>query len=70
MDGSLSGSSVHGILQVRILAWVAMPFSGVSSYPGIEPVSPRSPALTGRFFTTSAAWEVPLIFLILMLVHS
>ena len=27
------GSSVHRILQARILEWVAMPFSGVSSQP-------------------------------------
>ena len=26
-DGSLSGSSVHGILQARILEWAAMPSS-------------------------------------------
>ena len=26
--------------------------------PGIEPVSLESPALTGRFFTTSATWGV------------
>ena len=25
--------------------------------PGIEPVSLMSPALAGRFFTTSATWE-------------
>ena len=31
MDYSLSGSSVHGILQARILEWVAMPsFRGSS----------------------------------------
>ena len=31
MDCSASGSSVHGILQARILEWVAIPFSrGVS----------------------------------------
>ena len=30
-DHSLPGSSVHGILQARILEWVAMPSSGVSS---------------------------------------
>ena len=29
--------------------------------PGIEPVSLASPALAGRFFTTSATWEVPWI---------
>ena len=27
MDGSLPGSSVHGILQARILEWVAIRFS-------------------------------------------
>ena len=27
MDCSLPGSSVHGILQVRMLEWVAIPFS-------------------------------------------
>ena len=32
----------HGILQARILEWVAFPFSRVSFQPGIEP---RSPAL-------------------------
>ena len=30
---------VHGILQVRILKWVAVPFSRGSSQPGIEPRS-------------------------------
>ena len=33
---------VHGILQARILEWVAFPFSGNLPNPGIEP---RSPAL-------------------------
>ena len=33
MDHSLPGSSVHGILQARILEWVAIPFSRVSSQP-------------------------------------
>ena len=31
---------VHGILQTRILEWVAFPFSRGSSNPGIEPMSP------------------------------
>ena len=31
MDCNLSGSSVHGILQTRILEWVAIPFSRGSS---------------------------------------
>ena len=32
-DCSLSGSSVHGILQARMLEWVAIPFSRGSSRP-------------------------------------
>ena len=33
MDCSVSGSSVHGILQAGILEWVAMPSSRGSSRP-------------------------------------
>ena len=33
MDYSLPGSSGHGILQARILEWVAFPFSWGSSQP-------------------------------------
>ena len=33
MDCSLPVSSVHGILQARILEWVAIPFSRGSSWP-------------------------------------
>ena len=33
MDYSLPGSSDHGILQARILEWVAIPFSRASSQP-------------------------------------
>ena len=41
MDCSPPGSSVHGILQARILDWVAMPSSmGGLPDPGIEPRSP------------------------------
>ena len=47
---SLPGSSVHGILQVRILEWVAIPFSRGSSDPGIEP---RSPALRQMLYHLS-----------------
>ena len=42
----------HGILQARILEWVAMPFSRALPNPGIKPVSLTSSALAGRFFTT------------------
>ena len=40
MDCSLPGSSVHGILQARILERVATAFSRGSSQPGIKPSSP------------------------------
>ena len=45
---SLLGSSVHGILQARILEWVAISFSRHLPDAGIEPTSP---ALTAGFFT-------------------
>ena len=40
MDSSLPGFSVYGILQARILEWVAIPFSRGSSDPGIQLGSP------------------------------
>ena len=58
MDCSPPGSSVHGILQARILKWVAVPCYRGSSRPRIEP---KSPALAGGFFTTNATWEALLI---------
>ena len=39
--------------------WSELPFPspGDLSNPGIEPASIMSPALVGRFFTTSTTWE-------------
>ena len=37
--------TVHGILQARILEWVAFPFSKDLPNPGIKPMSLTSPAL-------------------------
>ena len=51
------GSSVHGILQARILERAAIPPSGDLRDPGIEPMSLRSPALAGGFFIASTIWE-------------
>ena len=34
------GYTVHGILQARVLEWVALPFSRDLPNPGIEPKSP------------------------------
>ena len=53
---SLQGSSVRGILQARILEWVAISYSRGSSWPRDQIASP---ALAGRFFTTSTTWEAP-----------
>ena len=50
VDYSPPGSSVHGILQARILE-LPHPPPGDLPDPGIEPMSP---ALAGGFFTTSA----------------
>ena len=46
-----------GIVQARILEWVAMPSSMVSSLPRIKPESLMSIVLACMFFTTSAIWE-------------
>ena len=50
MNCNSPGSSVHGMLQARILEWVALPSSrGVPPPPpGIEPSSLKSPALARR----------------------
>ena len=61
MDHSPPGSSDHGILQARILEWVAMPPPGDLPDPAIKPLSLMSLALAGGFFTTSATWEAHLI---------
>ena len=45
VDYSPPGSSVHGLLQARILEWVAVSLSRDLPDPGIEPVSPVAPAL-------------------------
>ena len=50
MDCSWPGSSVHGILQARILEWVAVPSFRGSSPPMDRTMSLTSPALAGRFF--------------------
>ena len=44
MDHILPGSSVHGILQARILEWVTTPSSRDLPNPGIQPASPTASA--------------------------
>ena len=56
MDCSLPGSSVHGILQARILEWLTIPFFRVSSQPRDRI---QVSCITGRFFAiwaTKEAW--------------
>ena len=57
VDCCLPGSSVHGVLQVRMLEYVVMPSSRGSSKPRDQAVSSMSIALAGGFFTTRTTWE-------------
>ena len=57
MDGSPPSSSVHGILQARILEWVVTPSGRGSSQPRDRTTSLISPTLAGGLFATSATWE-------------
>ena len=54
MDYSPSGSSVHEIIQTRILEWVVIPFSRGSSQPRNRT---QVSCVAGRFFTV---WKKPL----------
>ena len=60
MDCSLPGSSVYGILQARIVEWVAMPSSRGSSPPRGRTCVSCISCTAGGFFTTSATWEATL----------
>ena len=51
IDCSLAGSSVHGILQARILDWVAIPFFRGSSQPRDQT---QVSCIAGGFFTVWA----------------
>ena len=57
MDCSLSGSSVHGIFQARVLEWIAISFFRGSSRPRNRT---RVSHIAGRLFTvwaTREAWK-------------
>ena len=56
IDCSLPGSSVHGILQARILEWVAISFSRGSSWPRYRT---QVSCIAGRRFTVWATREIP-----------
>ena len=57
MNCSLPDSSIHGILQARVLEWVAMPSSRRSSQPRNRTCVSYISCTAGEFFTTSATWE-------------
>ena len=52
MNWRLPGSSAHGIIQARILEWVAMTSSKGSSQPKDQTSISCGSCITGRFFTT------------------
>ena len=52
VDCSPLVSSVHGTFHIGILEWVAISFSRESSWPGIKPASPMSPALRVHSLST------------------
>ena len=56
IDCNLPGSSVHGILQARMLEWVAISFSRGSSQPRNRT---QVSYTAGRFFTDWATREAP-----------
>ena len=61
MDYDPPGSSVHGILQARILEWVAIPFSKGSSRLRDQTTSLASPSPT--FFTTAPSGKPKYLYI-------
>ena len=60
LDCSSPGSSVHGILQARLLEWVTISFSRGSSRLRDQTHISCVPCIAGRFFRHQAPWEAPL----------
>ena len=60
MDSSWPESSVHGILQARMLKWLAISFSGESSQPRDQT---RVSCLADEFFTTEPPGKSQIILL-------
>ena len=52
-------SSVHGVLQTRLLSGLPCAPPGDLPYPEVKLESLMFPALEGRFSTTSTTWETP-----------
>ena len=66
MDCSLTGSSV-GFSSQEYWSELPCPPPGDLPDPGIEHISLMSPALAGRFFTTSTTWKAHLVQCIIFL---
>ena len=61
VDCSPPGSSVHGILQARILECVAIPFSRGSSQPGDQTCVSFISSTGRRILYLCATWEAPIL---------
>ena len=62
MDCVLPGSSVHGVLQARVLEWVAISFSRGSSRPRDRT---RVSCTAGRFFTDWSTRDISTFIVLL-----
>ena len=60
-DSSLPGSSVHGILQARVLEWI---FISSSRHLPDPEIKLASPSFTGEFFTTEPTVLVGINFIL------
>ena len=71
MDHSLPDSSVHGFSRQEYWSGLSFPPPGDLPDPGIELMSLLSPALAGRFFTTSDTQEAhsPLLTVLQIFFH-
>ena len=69
MDCNLPGSSVHGILQERILEWLPFPTPAELPDPGIEPASPMSPALHADSLLTEPSGKLKITMIYSNLVN-
>ena len=55
MDCNPPGSSIHGIVQARILEWVRACLQGI--FTGIKSMPLVTLSLADKFFTSSTTWE-------------
>ena len=63
MDYSLPGSAVPGILQARILPWVALPFSRGSSQPNDRTHVSYGSCLADGFLTSEPPGKLSVLYI-------